>query len=244
MPLSSNPHSLLNKCLDFALCYLRIFQVVKIVRRKSEYQKEQILLSEYNDSSLNELMNQYGSDKGSHHGYTEIYEKILGAKKGKIKVVVEIGIGTNNPNLNSNMGVNGKPGASLRAWRDYFSNSSVYGFDVDRNILFSEPSILTGFVDQLSLETFEPLKKIINKPVDLVIIDGLHTPRADFNSLLKLLPFLKHDGDFFIEDVGNLAINLFWPPIFFILRMRYLVTVYLSREGTVKTGNIIHITKK
>jgi hypothetical protein len=244
MSLTSNPHSLLNKCLDFALCYLRIFKVVKIAKRKSEDGKKQNKHTLHDDLSLTELMNNYGSDKGSHHGYTEIYESILREKKDNIKVVIEIGIGTNNPNLDSNMGVNGKPGASLRAWRDYFSNSTIYGFDVDRNILFSEPSILTGYVDQLEPKTFEPIKKLINRPFDLVIVDGLHTPRADFNTLIELLPNLNVDGDFFIEDVGNLALDLFWPPIFLILRKRYLVTTHLSREGKVKTGNIIHITKK
>jgi hypothetical protein len=89
-----------------------------------------------------------------------------------------------------------------------------------------------------------PVKNLINEPFDLVIVDGLHTPRADFNSLVELLPNLKSDGDFFIEDIGNLAINLFWPLIFAILRRRYLVTTYLSREGSVNAGNIIHITKK
>jgi hypothetical protein len=189
-------------------------------------------------------MNVYGSDKGSHHGYTEIYERLLREKKDKIEVVIEIGIGTNNPNLESNMGVNGKPGASLRAWRDYFSNSTIYGFDVDSNILFSEPSILTGFVNQLKPETFELIKKFVNKPVDLVIVDGLHTPRADFNTLVQLLPILNINGDFFIEDVGNWAIKLFWPPILNILRKKYLVTTYLSREGDVRAGNMIHITSK
>ena len=33
------------------------------------------------------------------------------------------------------MSINGKPGASLRAWRDYFVNSVVYGADIDKNIL-------------------------------------------------------------------------------------------------------------
>lgn len=243
MFLGSNPHSLLNKVLDFILCYLRIFEVVKIVINKSENFREQKQISQTRVSSLTELMNEYGSDKGTN-GYTEVYERLLREKRNRVEVVIEIGIGTNNPKLASNMGVNGKPGASLRAWRDYFTNSSIYGLDVDQNIFFREARIFTAFVDQLNLDTFDPVKKLINKPVDLVIVDGLHTPRADFNSLVKLLPNLTVDGDFFIEDVGNMAINLFWPPIIRILRKKYLVTSYLSREGAVEFGNMIHITKK
>ena len=243
MILGSNPHSYMNKCLDFVLCYISIFKVVNIVKRKSENTQELLSNSGYKEFSLTELMNKYGSDKGDN-GYTEVYERLLEEKRNKIKIVIEIGIGTNDPKLFSSMGVNGKPGASLRAWRAYLPNSQIYGLDVDRNVLFSEPSIITAFVDQLDVDTFAPIKKLINKPFDLVIIDGLHTPRADFNSLVELLPNLNSDGDFLIEDIGNLAIKLFWPMIFVILRKRYLVTTYLSREGAVKAGNIIHITKK
>lgn len=244
MIIGINPHSYMNKFVDFAFCYFRIFRVVNIVKRKSKNAPVQFSNSEYKELSLTELMNKYGSDKGDRNGYTEVYEKLLKEKRNTIKIVIEIGIGTNDPKLFSSMGVNGKPGASLRAWRDYCPNAQIYGLDVDRNVLFSERSISTAFVDQLNIDTFAPVKNLINEPFDLVIIDGLHTPRADFNSLVELLPNLKSDGDFFIEDVGNSAINLFWPLIFAILRKRYLVTTYLSREGTLKAGNMIHITKK
>jgi hypothetical protein len=184
-------------------------------------------------------MNKYGSDKGTYHGYTIIYEQILNKKRNKTEIVLEIGIGTNDPELLSSMGSNGNPGASLRAWRDYNPKATVYGLDIDKNILFSEQSIRTEFVDQLRLNTFAPIKKQINKPIDLVVIDGLHTPRADFNSLVELLPKLNNNGDFFIEDVGDLAMKLFWPPIFALLRKKYRVTRYIRNEG-----NLIHITGK
>ena len=43
------------------------------------------------------------------------------------------------------MNINGKPGASLRAWRDYFENALIYGADIDKNILFKENRINTFF---------------------------------------------------------------------------------------------------
>jgi hypothetical protein len=66
-------------------------------------------------ASLGELMTTHGSDKGSGgHNYTNVYEKILNHLVGKEDVnIFELGIGTNNPNLPSTMGVNGVPGASL-----------------------------------------------------------------------------------------------------------------------------------
>ena len=239
MILGSNPHSFPNKLLDFAICYFRIYKILGIVRMNSMLVEENPSKSEVKNVSVTELMNQQGSDKGTYHRYTDIYEGVLKNKRKEIEMVLEIGIGTNNPDFLSNMGKLGKPGASLKAWRDYFPNAKIIGLDIDRNILFSEESIVTKFVDQLSPVTFNPITKQLLKPIDLVIIDGLHTPRADFNSLVELLPMVSSEGDFFIEDVGNLAIKIFWPPILAILRKKYTVTSYLRAKG-----NLIHIAKK
>jgi hypothetical protein len=48
------------------------------------------------------------------------------------------------------MGRTGTPGASLRAWRDYFPNAEIYGADIDREILFEEERISAFYVNQLS----------------------------------------------------------------------------------------------
>jgi hypothetical protein len=64
-------------------------------------------------------------------------------------LIFECGLGTNNPNLASNMTDTGMPGASLRVWRDYFRNAKIYGGDIDKEILFEEDRIKTFYVDQL-----------------------------------------------------------------------------------------------
>ena len=51
-----------------------------------------------------------------------------------------------------------KPGASLKAFRDFFEKSKVYGADIDRKILFKDKRILTEYVDRTDLEVY---KKII-----------------------------------------------------------------------------------
>lgn len=239
MIIGSDPHSYANKVFDFVNCYSRFYKITTISKSKSQKVFKDYSSSEFDEISLTELMNKYGSDKGAYHGYTDIYEKILNKKKTKIESVLEIGIGTNNPELLSSMGEKGRPGASLRAWRDYFPNAEVLGLDIDRNIQFSEKSIVTDYVNQLKPSTFNQITGKLLKPVDLVIIDGLHTPRADFNSLIKLLPFTVYNGDFFIEDVGNLAINFFWPPILSRLAKNYNVQKYILNKG-----NLIHITCK
>ena len=69
--------------------------------------------------------------------------------------ILEIGLGTNNVDVVSNMGRDGIPGASLRAFRDYLINSKIYGADIDKSILFSEERIETYFVDQTNDTSFE-----------------------------------------------------------------------------------------
>ena len=81
------------------------------------------------DNQLTELMNTYGSDKGgrnNHHNFSNYYSELFFHKKNLIKNFLEVGLGTNDTNVLSNMGPEGKPLASLRAWRDYFQNANIY----------------------------------------------------------------------------------------------------------------------
>ena len=57
------------------------------------------------------------------------------------------------------MGPMGKPGASVRAFRDYFTKAKIFGADIDSEILFSEKRIKTYKVDQCSIDSMENLFK-------------------------------------------------------------------------------------
>jgi hypothetical protein len=76
--------------------------------------------------------------------------------------VLEIGIGTNNPNLISTMGVDGTPDASVRALRDFLPNAHIYGTDIDKDILFQEERIKTTYVDQLNSIIFDQILNMIS----------------------------------------------------------------------------------
>ena len=119
-------------------------------------------------SKLGNILNKFGSDKAHKHNYYILYSHILGetTKTGKI---FEIGLGTNNTHISSNMGKHGVPGASLRAFQEYMPNSSIYGADVDKNILFREKRIRTYFIDQLNQATFEEVGQDIGENFDLMI---------------------------------------------------------------------------
>jgi hypothetical protein len=97
------------------------------------------------------------------------------------------------------MGKGGKPGASLRTFRDYLK-IHIYGADVDRRILFNEDNISTFYVDQLNIDSIQDLKKNIPK-LDLIIDDGLHQPDANLNVVIELIDHLNPGGILIIEDI-------------------------------------------
>ena len=101
----------------------------------------------------------------------------------EISNILGIGLGTNNTNLVSTMGTEGKPGASLRAFRDFCMNAEVIGADVDESILFKEDRIKTFYVDQTSNNSLNNLKDKFTNKFDLIIDDGLHSPDANINTL-------------------------------------------------------------
>ena len=166
---------------------------------------------------LKERFMHYGSDKSKGHKYHLIYGEIL-ARLGADSAlnILEVGLGTNNPALISNMGKNGQPGASLRAFRDVVTNGKVYGADIDVDILFTEPNILTAWVDQLEPSSFWDMNRYFGDPrYDLVIDDGLHSVSANLNTLLFGLEVLKPGGWVVIEDIWSPKVC--WKTIYRLL---------------------------
>lgn len=150
--------------------------------------------------ALKVLFDTHGSDKGEHHGYHLVYGSILD-RLGSIESMLEIGLGTNNTDVVSNMGRAGKPGASLRAFREFIPGANIYGADIDRRILFNEDRIQTYFVDQTKTNTFDDLGKKIQHKLDLIIDDGLHCPDANINTVTFSMRFLKRGGWLIVEDI-------------------------------------------
>lgn len=160
-------------------------------------------MSQQGDTALCRLMSKYGSDKGSGwHNYTQLYHHLLERKRGSMSHVFELGLGTNNKDVPSNMGEYGKPGASLRAWRDYFPNALIWGADIDRRILFEDTRIGTQYCDQSSIrDVVELWDAFSSMQFGLMIDDGLHDFSANKifleNSIHKLVDF----GLYVIEDI-------------------------------------------
>lgn len=160
---------------------------------------------------LCEIMNAEKSDKGNgHHNYTLEYYRLFNEIKDKIKTVFEVGLGTNNLDVPSNMGIEATPGASLRGWRNFFLNATIYGADIDSRVLFTEPRINTFYVDQTDTITIHKMwndDKLKDIDFDIIIDDGLHEVNANITFLKNSYLKLKSNGIYIIEDVVLSKLN-------------------------------------
>jgi hypothetical protein len=148
-------------------------------------------------------MTKYGSDKGRPNKYTPVYSALFRERCNEPLVVFELGLGTNNPDLPSNMGVFAIPGASLRGWREVLPKAVVYGADIDRSILFEETRIKTFYCDQLSPSSIGELwsHEELQKGADIIIEDGLHTLEANISFIDGSLNHLRPGGIYVVEDI-------------------------------------------
>jgi SAM-dependent methyltransferase len=149
------------------------------------------------------VMTKYGSDKGRPNNYTPVYSALFKERCDQPLRVFELGLGSNDPDVPSNMGVFGAPGASLRGWRQLFPHALVYGADIDRGILFQEDRIKTFYCDQLDRSSIRELwsHPDLQAGVDIIIEDGLHTFEANVSFLEESLDHLRPGGIYICEDI-------------------------------------------
>jgi SAM-dependent methyltransferase len=177
----------------------------------------------------------HGSDKTNRHNYHHLYGSILSDHQN-IKNVFEIGLGTNNTDVVSNMGPNGKPGASLRAFKDHCPQARIFGADIDKRILFKEERIETFFVDQTDPSTFHSLASKIPKDFDLVIDDGLHSPNANVASLQFGLGIVKQGGWVVVEDIRHDSLPV-WQVVAALLPPKYKAYIFNASGALVFAVN-------
>ena len=202
-------------------------------------------------SLLTRVMNKNGSDKGSgHHNYTDFYSELFSHKRFDEFNLLEIGIGTINPNVPSSMaGTPGgyKPGSSLRGWKEYFPFANIYGCDVDPNILFEEDRIKTFHLDQTKPEMLK--SQICNKKLtyDIMIDDGLHHFKTNWNVLKTIYEKLNPGGIYIIEDICDFDPSIFYnDPFRRNIMEKGDICTYYQVPNIKNTGdnNIVVVKKK
>lgn len=210
----------------------KLFSLLKIkIKIVSVEQFSKKMNMQKNTKLIKSYFNKYKSDKSKIHNYHLIYGSLF-RERNNVKKILEIGLGTDNEKLISNMGSFGKPGASVRAFRDFFSNAKIFGADIDKNILFKEKRIKTYYADQTNFRSLKNLFKKLGSNFDLIIDDGLHASYANINMIVGSLKFLKKNGFLIIEDIPFRAINI-WEVIDFILSKRYETQLVKTKKALV-----------
>ena len=181
------------------------------------------------NTSLACLFDHYGSDKTTN-GYAGLYECMFKYLRYQPVTLMEIGIGTMIPGVWSSMKGympdSYQPGASLRAWRDYFPKGDIIGMDLQPDTQFSEPRIRTILTDSRDGgKVTEMLDQLGVSAIDIIIDDGSHSVGDQMATLAANMPRVVTGGTYVIEDsaagpglidiakevVGNMPMFLLGP---------------------------------
>ena len=153
---------------------------------------------------LARLFDSHGSDK-DRNGYSSLYAALFAHLKEAPVQLLEVGIGTMIAGAPSSMrgymSDSYKPGASLRAWRDFFPHGSIHGMDIQPDCLFQEERITTHLCDSTDAESCRAWSEVQALTFDVVIDDGSHWDQHQLATLKHLFPLVKPGGYYVIEDV-------------------------------------------
>ena len=211
-----------------------------------------ININKLSETELCKIMNKNGSDKGNGwHNYSKLYHKLFEDKRNDELNIFELGLGTNNINIPSNMGANGKPCASLYGWKDFFKNSKIFGADIDKDILIYNEDIKTYYCDQLSRETIHNMynnSDLQNTYFDIIIDDGLHTFEANMSFMCNSLHKLKPNGFYIVEDILRSHKDKFTYELLQDLKnkydLKYIKLVELPNQNNPYDNILLIIQKK
>ena len=189
---------------------------------------------------LDELMNRYGSDK-ARNGYVPVYHSFMKHIRDKPIDLLEVGIGTMIPGVNSSMvgySLPGySPGGSLRAWRDYFSSGRIVGVDVQPDTQFTEERIETFLADSGSKEQLD--RVLGDRMFDVIIDDGLHYDETQIKTMENLWARVRPGGYYVIEDITV------WSRI--PTEMRHRIDEIIGKDGfyfLTELKNVLVVSRK
>jgi len=128
----------------------------------------------------------FNSDKSGYHNYHVIYERLF-SNREEVQNVLEMGI---------------HMGASLKAWKKLFPKANIIGLENNQERFFTEDRILSMYVDQSILSTFDSFNSLMRgTEFEFIVDDGSHFLQETKNTFNKLLPALKINGWFVVEDI-------------------------------------------
>lgn len=170
----------------------------KIVPFKSTVNNTEIL-------RVKEIFNNWGSDKSSKHNYEIIYAEFKKTIKTSSRIL-EIGCGSNDPEIRHAMSPDYIPLSSLQALREIYQTENIEGADIDVKLEINNV-FKVHYLDQFKRETLEEISKSFKLGFDLIIDDGVHDISANYLTLMYFYKILNPQGKYVIEDVPNSLIE-------------------------------------
>ena len=170
----------------------------KIVSFKSTVNNTEIL-------RVKEIFNNWGSDKSSKHNYEIIYAEFKKTIKTSSRIL-EIGCGSNDPEIRHAMSPDYIPLSSLQALREIYQTENIEGADIDVKLEINN-DFKVHYLDQFKRETLEEISKSFKLGFDLIIDDGVHDISANYLTLMYFYKILNPQGKYVIEDVPNSLIE-------------------------------------
>ena len=201
------------------------------------------------DNPLTKLMNKFYSDKGNSnntHNYTKFYDALFHPIKKEKLNVFEVGLGSINENVAFHMKYSNSkysPLASLKAWKEYFVNSQIYGADIDHSIIQNFDKIKTYQVDMMKKISILDMWKKIEKKMDIIIDDGFHSFEANTIFFENSFENLNYNGYYIIEDIHRKPSNIKKFYDFFKDRKINFQIIDLPHKNNINDNCLILINK-
>lgn len=161
-----------------------------------------VIESTYSRTDLCDLGAHHVTDKSpyceaaaSHvkHPYTPVYDFLFSTLRDKVINIGEIGIDAN---------------ASMRCWREYFKNASIWGWEYDaEKIKRAEQDNLedTTYL-HMDVRDSVSIREGLSKPnvlFDIIIEDSSHRVQDQIRITQQVHQFISPGGYFIIEDVDK-----------------------------------------
>ena len=155
-----------------------------------------------NSSELCELGKKYDTDKSSQrnnvtdyrhcHPYTLFYDGLFKNKKNENLKIAELGI---------------LDGGSLLMWKEYFTNSEIYGFEYNNDLInnfkqnFNNDRITLANINVNSKDSIIKAFSDLNVQYDIIVEDTTHQFEDQIRVIENTYSYLKPGGILIIEDI-------------------------------------------
>lgn len=150
-------------------------------------------ITEYKDTAAVQISNKFNPTKQMHN-YMPLYHRHFHNVREEVKLVVEIGVQT---------------GRSLKVWKEYFPNATIYGIDIDPECKKHEEDRIKIIIGS---QYDENVLDQLPDNLDIVIDDGSHITEHQIMSFEYLFTHkMANRGIYVCEDIGfrDKTINYF-----------------------------------